>query len=224
MMRHVAAVAIDRRDHLGDAGFLQRAAVALRLADLGQLEARRRRKMQAVRLRHQAGGVAHRRHLDARLGAVDEGIEHLRIDRVAVGDVQVLVEDVPHIVGIGLVIVRLVARALAGRDHLEAGGARPIDMLADQRRLIAPGQRIDDARRLGAARQQGAGNRVGFDIDHDDVLAVVDRLQAMARCRRRGRRSLRRSPRCADRRSAPSALSVTKVLRCLCASSSEAAA
>ena len=44
MMRHVAAVAIDRRRHLGDAVLLQRAAVALRLADVGQLEARRRRE------------------------------------------------------------------------------------------------------------------------------------------------------------------------------------
>ena len=48
MMRHVAAVAVDRRGHFGDAGLLQRAAVALRLADVGELEARRRRKAQAV--------------------------------------------------------------------------------------------------------------------------------------------------------------------------------
>ena len=70
--------------------------------------------------------------------------------------------------------MRLVARALAGADHFEAGGARPVDMLADQGRLVAPGQRIDDARRLGLARQQGAGDGIGFHIDHDDVLAVLD--------------------------------------------------
>ena len=74
--------------------------------------------------------------------------------------------------------MRLVARALAGADHLEAGGARPVDMLADQRRLVAPGERIDDARGLGLARQQRPGHRVGLDIDHDDVLAVRDRRAA----------------------------------------------
>ena len=120
---------------------------------------RRRRKAQAFALRHQPGGVAHRRHLDRRLGAVDEAVEHLRIDRRAVGDVQVLVEDVPHGVGRGAVIVRLVARALAGGDHLEAAGARPVDVLADQRRLVAPGEAVDHARGLRLARQQRARRR-----------------------------------------------------------------
>jgi len=40
---------------------------------------------------------------------------------------------------IGLLIMRLVASALAGRDiTLQPQGARPIEMHADQRRLIAP--------------------------------------------------------------------------------------
>ena len=107
-------------------------------------------------------------------------VEHLRIDRLAVGDVQILVEDVPDVVGIGLVIVRLVARALAGRDHLEAAGARPVDVLADQRRLVAPGQAVDDAGRLGLAREQRARQRVGLDVDHHDVLAMRDRLERVA--------------------------------------------
>ena len=89
-------------------------------------------------------------------------------------DLQILVEDVPHRVGRGVVIVRLVARALAGGDHLEAAGARPVDLLADQRRLIAPGQAVDHAGGLGLAREQRPGQRVGLDVDHDDVLAVRD--------------------------------------------------
>ena len=48
-------------------------------------------------------------------------------------------------------------------------------MLADQRRLVAPGEAVDDARRLRPAREQRAGDRVGLHIDHDDVLAVRDR-------------------------------------------------
>ncbi len=75
--------------------------------------------------------------------------------------------------------MRLVARALARADDLEAGSARPIDMLADQRRLIAPGERINNAGGFRAARKQGARDRIGFDIDHDDVLAVGDRLERM---------------------------------------------
>ncbi len=177
MVRNVFAVAIDRRRDLGDALLLQRAARTLRLAHFGKLEARRRREREAVRLRHEPGRVAYGRHLDAGLGAIDEGVEHLRIDRLAIGDVQILVENVPHVVGIGAVIVRLVARALARRDHLETGGTRPIDMLADQRRLIAPGEAVDDARGLGLACEQRACHRVGLDVDHHDVLAVFNGLQ-----------------------------------------------
>ena len=76
--------------------------------------------------------------------------------------------------------MRLVARALAGGDHLEAAGARPVDVLADQRRLVAPGEAVDDARGLRLARQQRTGERIGLHIDHDDVLAVRDRRERMA--------------------------------------------
>ncbi len=71
-------------------------------------------------------------------------------------------------------IMRLIARALAGANDLETGSARPVDVLADQRRLIAPGQRIDHARRLGLAGQQRARHRIGFHVDHNDMLAVGD--------------------------------------------------
>ena len=50
---------------------------------------------------------------------------------------------------------RLIARALAGRDDLEARSARPIDMLADERRLIAPGEAVDHAR--GRAFEASSG-------------------------------------------------------------------
>ena len=81
--------------------------------------------------------------------------------------------------------MRLVARALAGGDHREAASARPVDMLADQRGLIAPRQAVDHTRGLGLAREQRTRERVRLDIDHDDVLAVVDRSQSMADAGRR---------------------------------------
>ena len=60
------------------------------------------------------------------------------------------------------VIGRQVLGALAGGHHLEPGGARPVDHLADQRRLVAIGQGIDDAGRPRARRQKRPGQRVGF--------------------------------------------------------------
>ena len=79
--------------------------------------------------------------------------------------------------GFRLVIVRLVAGALARRNHLETAGARPIDVLADQRRLVAPGEAVNDARCLRLAGEQRTRQRIGLDVHHDDVLAVLDRFQ-----------------------------------------------
>jgi hypothetical protein len=58
-------------------------------------------------------------------------------------------------------------------------------MIADERGLIAPGEAVDDAGRACLAREQRAGERVGLDIDHDDVLAVRDCLERMANAGRR---------------------------------------
>ena len=73
--------------------------------------------------------------------------------------------------------------ALAGGDHLEAAGARPIDHLADERRLVAVGQRIDQARRRRFARHERPGERIGFHVDHDHVPA---RLAGQARMAQAG--------------------------------------
>src|SRR5262249_2235904 len=179
MMRYVATVAVDRRGDFGDARFLQRAARRLRLTNVRELEARCRGKAQALALRYEPGGIAHRSHLDARLRAVDEAVEHFRIDRAAVRNREIFVENVPHGIGRGAMIVRLIARALAGGDHGESASPRPVDMVADKRRLIAPGEAVDHARSLRFAREQGAGERIGFDVDHDDVLAMGNCAERM---------------------------------------------
>jgi hypothetical protein len=52
---------------------------------------------------------------------------------------------------------------------------RPVNQLADQRRLVAIGERIDHARRPCLFGEQGPGQHVGFNVDHDDVLFRGDR-------------------------------------------------
>ena len=72
---------------------------------------------------------------------------------------------------------RQVLGPLAGGDHLEPAGARPVDLLGDQRRLVAIGQAVDDTLRLRPPRQRRPAQHVGLDIDHDHVLAGLDRRQ-----------------------------------------------
>ena len=73
---------------------------------------------------------------------------------------------------------------LPAATTLEAASARPIDQLAGQRRLVAIGQRIDDASERAPLRaSSGPARNVGLDIDHDDVLAGGDRRDGRARCR-----------------------------------------
>ena len=122
----------------------------------------------------QAGCIADRRHLDAGLGAIDEGIEHFRVDRLAIVDLEIFVENIPHRIGRGLVIGRVIARALPRRDDIEAVGARPIHLLADHGGLITPGERVNHPGRLGLTRQQRPGHRIGFHIHHHDMLAILD--------------------------------------------------
>ncbi len=98
----------------------------------------------------------------------------------AVLNVEVLLEDLPDGVGRRSMIGRQVAGALASRDHVETAGARPVDLLANQRRLVAPGERIDDAFFGRLAREQWTGQRIRLDVDHDDVLARFDRSEAEA--------------------------------------------
>ncbi|KAG1244689.1 hypothetical protein G6F65_021656 [Rhizopus arrhizus] len=136
--------------------------------------------MQARGRRQQARGVRHRRHFDGALGAVQEAVEHLRVE-VARGH-HFSGEAVVGPDGIrrGRMEFRQVLGAFARRHHFKAGGTRPVHHFADQGRLVAVGQRIHDARLARAARQQRAGQRVRFDVDHDDVFAVFAAGQHVA--------------------------------------------
>ena len=83
-------------------------------------------------------------HLERALGAVEERVEHLRIHAALAGLLGRQAVVAPHRVGRRRVVHRQVLGALARGDHLEPAGARPVDHLADQRRLVAVRQRVDD--------------------------------------------------------------------------------
>jgi hypothetical protein len=85
----------------------------------------------------------------------------------------------PDIVGGDHVVGRQVLGSLAGGDDRKAAGPRPIDQLADERRLIAIGERIDDAPRPRLFGEQRPGEHVCFDIDHDDMFFLGDRRARM---------------------------------------------
>jgi hypothetical protein len=67
---------------------------------------------------------------------------------------------------------------LCRRDDPEPAGPRPVDVLANQRRLVAPRQRVDDSGLSALPRQQRSGQGIGLDVDHDDMLAVRNRRLA----------------------------------------------
>ena len=140
-----------------------------------------REERQAAALRLEAGGVGHRGHLDAGLGAVDEAVEHLRVHAGGVGRGGRDPEVLPHRRRGRLVELRQVARALAGADHGEAAGARPVDQLADQRRLIAVGEAVDQARLPRPLGEHRSDQDVRLDVDHHQVTTVVDRGERVAR-------------------------------------------
>ncbi len=76
-------------------------------------------------------------------------------------------------------VVRQPLVPAAGRRHLEARGAGPVDQLADQRRLVAIGEAVDHAGRGRAAGEQRAAEGVGLDRHHHHALAVAEGFQRM---------------------------------------------
>ena len=70
-------------------------------------------------------------------------------------------------------------------DDREAAGASPVDQVADQRRLVAVGEAVDDPGLARLAGQQWPAERVRLDGDVDDVLAIGERAEAVLDRRRR---------------------------------------
>ena len=85
----------------------------------------------------------------------------------------------PDGIGRGLRKMRQPLVPAPGGDHRKTRRARPVDQLADQRRLIAVGQAVDHAGRLRLLREQRAAQSVGLHRHVDHVLAMGERSQAM---------------------------------------------
>ena len=167
-----AAVALQRRHHLDRAVHRQDAAGRSRAQQGRQVVDAASREGEARGRRRQLAGIGDRRHLQRRLGAVEEGVEHLPVE-VAAGDL-FLGEAVmaPHRVGGRGVVDRQVLGALAGADHAKPRRAGPVDDLGDERGLVAIGEGIDDPGLRRPAGDERAGQRVGLDVDHHDVALV----------------------------------------------------
>jgi hypothetical protein len=69
--------------------------------------------------------------------------------------------------------------AAARGHHRKAAGARPVDQVADQRRLVTERQRIHHAGLLRLACQHRAAQCVGLDGDVDHVLVLRERAKAV---------------------------------------------
>ena len=175
----LAAVGFQAGDHLHHALAFQHAAFADGAGDIGDVFDTGRRVQQAVAGHGQAGGVADRGAFDAGLAAVEEAVEHLRVQPAACRLLGRQAVIPPHGFRRAFAEVRQPLVAAAGRHHREAAGAGPVHQVADQRRLVAEGQRIHHAGLRRTARQQRAAEGVGLHGDVDHVLAVVKGLQAV---------------------------------------------
>ena len=131
-----------------DPGPLEDAAVLGEGEGLVQGRHRRRRAVHAAVAHLEAGGVGQRRHLDHRLGPVDEAGQHLRVHALgrACGGQRLR----------GRVRVERVVLALPGADDLEVQVPGEVDQDLGLDRLVAPAHRVDRPGLLGEPGQVGA--------------------------------------------------------------------
>ena len=156
---------------------LELAALLARPEDVGQIIHAARWEEQPVAGHLERAGIGDRRHLDCRLGAVEEGVEHLRVHARGPGRLRRQAVVRPDFVRRDRVIERQVLGPFPCGCHREPGRPRPVHHLGHERRLVAIGHRVDHAALAGLGRQERPDQRVGLDIDHDDVPTGLDRRQ-----------------------------------------------
>ena len=71
-------------------------------------------------------------------------------------------------------VIGQVAGAFAGCSDLKATTTCPIHVLADERRLVTPGQAVDNPGLGGLLCQQWAGQYISLNVDHHDMVARGD--------------------------------------------------
>ena len=125
-----------------------------------------------LRRRRKPGCIAHCGGLDRRLRAVEKRVEHLRVESAHAGLLGREAVVAPYGFRRGLRKMRQPFVAAPGRDHRESRRARPIDEIADDRRLITVGEAVHDARLLGFFCEQRPAERIRLNGHHHHVLAV----------------------------------------------------
>src|ERR1700693_5847641 len=141
---------------------MEDASLRARAADRWNIVDRGRGISETIRRRRKAGRIAHGGALDRRLRTVKKRIEHLRIE--AAGSCLLGRQAVmsPHRFRLRLRKMRQPLMASAGGDHAEARGARPIDEVANQRRLVSESEAVNDARLRSFSRQQRTTESIGL--------------------------------------------------------------
>ena len=173
------AVAFERGHHLHLPLVVQDAALRPGTHHVRDLVDRACGVFEAVGRGREARGIADSRALDRGLGAIEEGIEHLGVQPADLGLLGSEAVIAPDRLRRGLAVMRQPLVAAPGGHHREAGSSRPVHEVADDRRLVAVGQAVDDARSGGALGQQRPAERIRLHGHHDDVLAVLERIQGM---------------------------------------------
>src|SRR5918993_1825787 len=130
-------------------------------------------------LRGEPSSVADCGHLNTGLCSIDKRIEHLRVIAGSFREFRRETEILPDRVRGRCMKAGMVAGALAGADNREPACPGPIDLLANNGRLVAVSQAVDETGLAGFVGQERTGDHIGFDIDHDYVPSGFDGREAM---------------------------------------------
>jgi hypothetical protein len=109
-------------------------------------------------------------HFNHGLGAVDELNQHTHIHVAALGFFQI-------VIGNGVDIERIVLALASGNDGVTHGG-NEFDQFHTRRRLVASAERIGNAQTVSLSLEVSADGDIGFDIHHDEMLAMFHGAQA----------------------------------------------
>ena len=117
---------------------------------------------------NKAGGVGDCSHFDHRFRAIHELDQHTRVHVTGIGFCLVAV-------GRRIDVQRIILTLARGYD-LVSHRRDKLDKLHTGRRLVSCTQRIDNAQPVGLRFKIGADGNIRLDIHHDQMLALLHRL------------------------------------------------